>query len=310
MHYEYAVDPTAIGSDWNNFKYLIEKFGFDKGRLISKFPGKWEKKVIAAAKDAGMPDVRMKSLVEKLSHANKQRIADCSRDYDSEKSWLENAIKLHSARPFRAIISSDNDPSCTAAIAIDECDEEHVLINTPISRDIPRTSEMIAEALLLLSLSSNQIDIIDPYFDINSRTQNFTGPLKGLLDKLHEIGSVNKVIRVHWRSNDRRPTIEHLATTLPSTELPIPEGFVLELLEWKEVEGGEDFHDRYVLGDNGGILIGAGISAAGPQEHAAFTLLDDSHAASLRKRFNPNEEYYQKIGRTIRVADNGQVDLI
>lgn len=310
MHYEYAVDPTAIGSDWNNFKYLIEKFGFDKGRLISKIPGKWERRVIAAAKDAGIPDVRMQSLVEKLRHAKKQRIADFGREYNTEESWMENARRLHSVRPFRAIISLENDPSCQAAIAIDECDEENELINAPISRDIPRTSEMIAEALLLLSLSSNQIDIIDPFFDINSKSQDFAGPLKTLLENLKAMGGVNKVIRVHWRSHSSRPTSEYLATTLPSTNLPIPEGFVLELLEWEQIKGGEDLHDRYVLTDNGGILIGAGISATGPHEHATFTLLDNSHATSLRQRFNPDEDYYQKIGQTIRIDGIDHVSLI
>jgi hypothetical protein len=42
MLYEYAVEPRAIGSNWETFRYVIEKFGFDKGRLISDFPhSKW-----------------------------------------------------------------------------------------------------------------------------------------------------------------------------------------------------------------------------------------------------------------------------
>ena len=71
MHSEYAVEPAAIGADWETFRYLIDKFGFDKGRLISRMPKRWEKKVIAAAKDAGLPDVRMKSLVERLRQTKK-----------------------------------------------------------------------------------------------------------------------------------------------------------------------------------------------------------------------------------------------
>ena len=41
MLFEYAVEPQAIGSNWQNFRYLIEKFGFDRGRLISQFPKAW-----------------------------------------------------------------------------------------------------------------------------------------------------------------------------------------------------------------------------------------------------------------------------
>ena len=49
MLFEYAVEPQAIGSSWQNFLYLIEKFGFDRGRLISRFPKDWFKEVYIAS---------------------------------------------------------------------------------------------------------------------------------------------------------------------------------------------------------------------------------------------------------------------
>ena len=66
---EYAVEPAAIGADWKTFLFLIEKFGVDKGRLISRLPNKWEKKVIQEAKASGVPDIRMASIVERLSRS-------------------------------------------------------------------------------------------------------------------------------------------------------------------------------------------------------------------------------------------------
>lgn len=41
---EYAVEPAAIGADWRTFKDLIDRFGADRGRLISRLPVKWEKR--------------------------------------------------------------------------------------------------------------------------------------------------------------------------------------------------------------------------------------------------------------------------
>ena len=41
---EYAVNPAAIGADWSTFKDLIDRFGADKGRLVSRLPKRWEKK--------------------------------------------------------------------------------------------------------------------------------------------------------------------------------------------------------------------------------------------------------------------------
>jgi hypothetical protein len=98
MLFEYAVEPQAIGSSWQTFLYLIEKFGFDRGRLISQLPGKWEKKVIQAAKQAGVPDIRMASIVERLRNA-KLWVVDFGRPYDSEKSWIDNALTEHQRAP-------------------------------------------------------------------------------------------------------------------------------------------------------------------------------------------------------------------
>lgn len=107
MLFEYAVEPQAIGSSWQTFLYLIEKFGFDRGRLISRLPGKWEKKVIQAAKEAGVPDIRMASIIERLRNA-KLAVVDLNRPYDSEKSWIENALTEHGRAPFHAIIARQN----------------------------------------------------------------------------------------------------------------------------------------------------------------------------------------------------------
>ena len=41
-----------------------------------------------------------------------------------------------------------------------------------------------------------------------------------------------------------------------------------QLLEWAEIQGGEDFHDRFVLTDQGGLMIGAGFAAQGMIEVA------------------------------------------
>src|SRR5690606_5158278 len=80
---EYAVEPAAIGSDWRTFKDLIDRFGADKGRLISRLPAKWERKVIQAAREAGVPDVRMTDIVERLRDS-KHKVVDFNRTYDHD----------------------------------------------------------------------------------------------------------------------------------------------------------------------------------------------------------------------------------
>ena len=306
---EYAVEPAAIGTDWNTFRYLIEKFGADKGRLISRFPNKWERKVIQAAKDAGVSEVKMASIVERLRTA-KHKVVDVNRTYDHETNWVDNAIREHGNRPFRAIVCVDAAVPCAEALLPDDCFDENAFFNAPISRDIARTSDDIADALLLIALVAGEIDIVDPYFDLRPARGNYTGPLTSLLGKLAAATPTPKVIKVHFRSHDSRPPPNILARNAPAlTNGILPQGYSLELYEWTEVAGGEDLHDRFFLTDAGGLMVGAGLAAAGAAETATFTLLDITHAQQLRSRFSANSTAYTRVGSAVRIDANGNVEL-
>jgi hypothetical protein len=53
----------------------------------------------------------------------------------------------------------------------------------------------------------------------------------------------------------------------------IPTGMSIALFGWKEKTGEEDFHDRFLLTDKGGMTIGAGFSADGPVYELADRVL-------------------------------------
>ena len=72
MLYEYAVEPRAIGSSWQTFRYVIEKFGFDRGRLISQFPNTWFRLVYDAAE--GFLPMEKKRTVEALNLAKRNKV--------------------------------------------------------------------------------------------------------------------------------------------------------------------------------------------------------------------------------------------
>src|SRR6056297_680944 len=143
---EYAVEPATIGADWKTFKDLIDRFGADKGRLISRLPTKWEKKVIQAAKEAGVPDIRMSSIIERLRNS-KHKVVDFNRVYDSEADWIKNALCEHAARPFKAIICDAGKATCAETIHPDDCSDGHALFSAATSCNVTRTADEIADAL-------------------------------------------------------------------------------------------------------------------------------------------------------------------
>ena len=306
---EYAVEPAAIGADWRTFKDLIDRFGADKGRLISRLPSKWEKKVIQAAKDAGMQDVRISSIVERLRDS-KHKVVDFNRIYDHEANWIDNALHEHADRPFKAIICDAGGAACAEAIQPDDCSDGHPLLGAATSRDVIRTADEIAGALYMITAVSKEIDIVDPYFDLRPAKGNYLAPLASLFAQLAAGFGQPKAIRIHFRDHDSRPPAEVLARDgYAQVRGLLPPGYCLELYAWSEKQGGEDFHDRFVLTDLGGIMIGAGLSADGPAETATFTLLNVDHAEGLRCRFADGSTAYTRVGSAVRIHDDGSIEL-
>lgn len=311
MHSEYAVEPTAMGADWQTFRFLIEKFGLDKGRLISRLPKKWESKVIQAAKESGVSAIKLTSMVERLKNTSRLRVADFGREYQPDQTWIENAVREHADRPFRAIICAGEDRPCGEALGADDCSDDHALFLAPISKDIPRTADAIADALAFLAMTAREIDLIDPFFDLRAAGADYVSPLASLLARLSVLQASCKVIRVHFRTHDSRPPEDIFLRDLPrQTDGIIPAGFSLQFIEWSEIQGGEDFHDRFLLTDAGGLMLGAGFSADGANETVAFTLLDDAHAQTIRSRFADEAHVYEKVGSTVQIDSEGNASII
>ena len=68
MHHEYALDPECV-NDWSAFKYVVDQCGFEHGRLISRFPGRWERAANTVCK---MQGVKRTAVVEKLPEHEEQ----------------------------------------------------------------------------------------------------------------------------------------------------------------------------------------------------------------------------------------------
>ena len=143
MLHEYAVEPRAIGSDWQTFRYLIEKFGFDRGRLISQFPRHWFREVYRVTE--GLPDMQRKSIGETLIQAKKTKFVSSGRPYESALGgWLDNALAQHIVAPFHAIIADDNPTGQDAVIVAAEVDERDPLMVSPHTWHVLRVGSALS----------------------------------------------------------------------------------------------------------------------------------------------------------------------
>ena len=307
MLYEYAVEPKAIGASWESFRYLIEKFGFHRGRLISQFPGKWMQLVIEAARRSGMQDVRYKSLVDRLQKAKREALIRSGREYNScTDDWLDNAIKQHSLEPFHAIIASENRGVEDFILIAEDIVEETPLMVASTDWEVDRTGEALAKAMSPLLKYTKKILFVDPFFDIKELRYRET--LEASLAVIAEQHASGVQCEIHFRDDDDTPSaifsVNSAAGWLPAS---IPEGLSILLFGWKVKVGGDIFHDRYLLTDRGGMSLGAGFSSENSHEKVNLSLLEAEFCQEKLARFERNSTVYKLVEPILEIFSDGEV---
>ncbi|MDD9997294.1 MAG: hypothetical protein OXQ89_06070 [Rhodospirillaceae bacterium] len=312
MHHEYAVEPAAIGSSWETFRYIFEKFGFQNGRLISRFPNSWPLMVLEAASEAGIGDLDRKKIEEKLRQGRRTALIRMGRHYDPALGgWVENAAASHASRPFRGVIAQQGVQLEDALISSADLEDDHPQMLAPRNQDIPRTIADIARACSLLLHAARVIDFVDPYFNFVTIGQDYRGPLERMMRTLHAAGKANVRIRIHYSARHAHASqADILDDPGRWVNLSIPEGYELHLYAWQQREGGERLHDRFLLCDCGGMQAGIGFAASQAGEYVKFSLLDNAYAQQQRLKFTDGSTVYAQDGRGVRVKSNGEAEFI
>jgi hypothetical protein len=307
MLYEYAVEPRAIGSSWDTFRYLIEKFGFDKGRLISEFPKRWFLEVYKAT--AGFPDGQKKRVEVALNQARQNKVVRCHRPYDPNAGdWLHNALIEHQRLPFHAIIALENPTGEARVLPINDLDELHPLMAVAHDRAVARDATSIATALGGLLRFGSNILFVDPFYDPYSARYKST---------IRECLSIVKAFNpgasfeIHYRYHDNKPSqqeIQREAGNLFKGVIPVD--MKINVYCWRNKNGGEDFHDRFLLTEKGGISAGSGFSAEGAHQVANMHLMSFELTQRTLKIFARSATDYELVGPVLRIAADGSVERL
>lgn len=305
MLFEYAVEPQAIGSSWQNFRYLIEKFGFDRGRLISRFPGKWEREVYAAA--AQMKPTERARLEIALQQAKQSKFIRSGRSYDPALgTWFQNAITQHALSPFHAIIAEQNPAAVAGVVTIDEADEHHPLMVSAHIWEVQRVGTALAAAMRPLLTSAKTVLFVDRFFDISKAPYQET--LKACLDVIKTSGVAGVRCEIHYCDHDTRPPPEFVEREANRwIRGVLPAGMSIVLFSWKEQQGGADFHARYLLTDVGGMNVEAGFSAEGAHQKVQLGLLSIDLAQDRLSALERNSTVYDLVEPVLEVRSDGSV---
>ena len=306
MLFEYAVEPRAVGSGWQICRYLMEKFGFDRGRLISQFPKSWFRMVYEAS--AHLQPVERKR-VEEILNRSKPSVVRFGRRYDANLDWLGNAVDQQDRHPFRAIIAEENPQGLPFIVRAEDVDEAHPLIVSPRNWEVPRVGASLAHAMGPLLRTAQTVRFVDKYFKFDD--PRYKDTLRELLSIISGCGRSDIRCEIHFADHATCPPIREIEIRVGQwLRGVIPAGMSVVLFDWKERSGGQDFHDRFLLTDKGGMTIGAGFAADGPHQNAQIGLLDPNVWSAKLKAFDRSATVYELADRVLAVHGDGRVERV
>ena len=269
MIHEYALEPELVASwrDRMRFRFFIDKFGFDAGRVVARYPKNWKRQVWEAfdqtfegsSGEKEKARGRIEELIKHLTIPMTKR----SGTPDDSPHWLVNAEKEHERKPFHAILAHDN-PRQNANVMLenDILDRKAERWDAPGTMTIPRTAEEIANCVAPMLRCATKVLFIDPYFRANE--ERFRKPLAAFL-RIVDTRTSKITIELHTADHDSAPSWaafqKECQDKLPAV---IPKGLTLAVHRWKEREGGEKLHNRYILTDIGGVSFGTGLDEGDP----------------------------------------------
>jgi hypothetical protein len=281
---EFAIEPKVIAA-WRHFQLLWNDFGVAKGRLISRFPRSWNREVYELAQkvNSGQP-VRATAICERIRQGA-TKIIPSRREFDPQSSWLANATRQMKVKPFHAIVAEENSNGHSSVLVAEELDREHPLYRVETDCKVPRTAESLAQCAELALAVCEEIQLVDPHFDVFKR--RFRETFTEILSVRRAAPQRLRVCEIHTRkpADFVRKAQEALFRRYFQTALPA--GATLRVHFWSERAGGEKLHPRFLLTELGGLKFDYGLDEGeGPSDTTWVMLMDQGMWETVRRDYS------------------------
>ncbi len=261
---EVAINPEVLlrwSKDRRDYLYFDRNYGIGTPRIISSFPKTRYKTLknhllpMVHQLDSDMDKKRYISMVEKLQNNIHFRFSEVN----SDKDW--GSLILGEFTNFDYVISN-KDINCHNFIDIYNIDESDLIdLNTQLL--FKRKKEEFFQVIEgFIRLTNTKFIIIDPYaWKLNSR--------KIIIDIIHKmtdrnLESVQIELIVIYKDNprDKVPIASFYKDSILGQVNDKGNKVNVSVYHLSETAESEAFHNRYLLNDLGGIMLGHGIDIA------------------------------------------------
>lgn len=310
----FAIDPQICQNlDW--FRYCTEHCQPSLGRAIADLPpGEWLREALncinGLVSDRQMRSVKGQSLKRRLDRVRDRLVDRPGTDWDyMEERWIPNAEREHRRAPFAAVVSPEYGGADTANHEYhpDDLDEDVVAWNTPNGLDITRARTEFTAAILPMLLVAREIHFLDRSFNVDANslyTRNYQQILRDLT-----VCDLFPSITIHCCPQQPGVTDAHFEGELARHYAAlIPVSTVLTCVLWQvdgEIQrGAHPFHNRYVLSDRCGVMVGYGTDSANAATDAPDTvqMIDAGLFATKLKHCRKRTHPMISVRKEIRIT--------
>lgn len=299
MVHEFAIDPSCASS-FDVLRYLLDQCAVHLGRYVSDFPKRrWE---IEVREHLQLEGIALRRLEETLVQLRRRGgLIDVGRTYDFGAGWLDNALREHDRRKFRAIITAASPADPEFILDPDHLTPDTPLWNVETQDRIPRTAEALVKSVLPLIHLSQEILLVDPRFHPDKA--RFRESLKALVSGAHTGGRSYRRLEVHtnvqednrftekdWLKKFREDCHEELPKCLPS-------GIQIQVVWWRRKSNGEGMHARYVMTEHGAIYVDWGLDRGKPEETTDIGLLSPKLYRERWEQLQLDSQAYDLVER-------------
>ena len=292
---EYAIEPSLF-ANYHLGNEILAGIGIEHGRIVGALPRRWEREVRRMT--VGQSDIQRRRVEQRLVDL---RDAIIPREYhwNGERTWKEQAFEVHATEPFDCILLDGPDAHHAAADA--SLGSSGIACwNSTRSLSIPRSPANLANAIKPMLCQARTVIVVDAYFNPSGQVQQskWLRPLQALAATLATDGRLAR-FEIHALNprEQRRQWAAGLfcANCRADLDAALPQGISINALLWSERNGGEQFHERLIVTDIGGIVVDPGIDDGPAGQTYQLRLISKIEIPGYLAKFVPGTGPYDLV---------------
>lgn len=282
---EYAIEPSLF-ANYHLGDAILTGIGIEHGRIVGGLPRRWEREVRRAT--VGQREIQRRRVEQRLVEL-RDAINPRRCDWNGERTWKEQAFEVHATEPFDCILLDGPDAHQSAADASLGLGGIACWDTTRGLR-IPRTAASLAIAVKPMLCQARTVILVDAYFNPSGQLQQskWLRPLQALAATLASDGRLAR-FEVHALNprEQRRQWDAGLFAANCRADLgaALPQGLSIDAHLWRERNGGEQFHERLIVTDIGGIVLDPGIDDGADGETYQLRLISKLEIPGYLSKF-------------------------